>query len=311
MGKLATFIKLATVLVLGGGTLGSVVAVSASQDTKPLEVEAVTMQNTKARLWVGYDKDNPFFDWYSSDDGDKREIVLWIHKNINDSSQGEKVYKLDLNGGSFWNSSEPNYGKHYGWRRYDFFDIDSICVIENWYMTIQKFQNGAWCYGLPTVRLDSFNINEIFYIWGDGSKVESGNVSKTSSEFCGKVLESYYTCSDSDVNGYNAFDTMNKTFFVDERGFTKYEGSLSEVVIDDYDYKDGNYNYDLDQKTINIDCQTKYNTLKAMHAAANGSATGYLDVTDNSMSITITFSVVGISAIIGFVILHKKRKIEL
>lgn len=118
MGKLATFIKLATVLVLGGGTLGSVVAVSASQDTKPLEVEAANSETVRIYAVLKGDWDNR-----DSNDQNLMYMHTWTDGGAGSDWPGYKMTRILGK-----NSIDPILGY---WSGLFYLDISASLLGEN------------------------------------------------------------------------------------------------------------------------------------------------------------------------------------
>ena len=118
------------------------------------------------RIWIGYDKYNPFYSYAT-------QMKLWIHSASSGGS--EKVYTLSSNGGTFYNTSEEgnttsdsNVDKvdseteHSGHRRYDYFDIDTSCFTQSWYLTVQKFEGNTWKGSTNSFQLTTDNANKCY-----------------------------------------------------------------------------------------------------------------------------------------------------
>ncbi len=131
------------------------------------------------------------------------------------------------------------------------------------------------------------------------------------------VLTSYYTCLDSDVNGFMAFPELKRNFIVtdDERWIVN--GDLGSVEIKDYGYVPGTesyedfYNGDKGE-AITTNAWEKYSTMESLYEKATAPAAGaptILGENGNDLTIAIA-SIVGamLLGVGAYFFLRKKKE---
>lgn len=214
MGKLATFIKLATVLVLGGGTLGSVVAVSASQDTKPLEVEAAGATNS-VRVYCVVKGG-----WLKNDNA----IDPFIHTD-----------KYDWNNSPRMNRILEDY--HSGLYYYDIPSDASVIVFKGWNNSVGDDYK-SFDVQLKDIYNPSTNTYKAVYLEEHGYGTRNftlGGLPMNSAQAAEFLTHKYIdTCSDSKASGYNAYDQLNALVFKTstlDRGYVVDDGSEYAATI--------------------------------------------------------------------------------
>jgi hypothetical protein len=131
--------------------------------------------------------------------------------------------------------------------------------------------------------------------------------------FIEKVLEGYLSCSNSAVNGYNAFPQMELTFFKKADKTTwKIDGDLSAISVWDYTGT-GTSGYGSDKGTgTTVTGWQKFSRLSYEYAANNPSeATHIFDnvgySSENRVLLIVLVSIIGLTSIAGLYILKKKR----
>ena len=268
-------------------------------ETKAAYSQGDVVDKDKARIWIGYDTNNPFYSYADADTG----IRLWIHSTSSGGS--ENVYGRIT--GTFNNSAEGN-------KRYDYFDVDISNYTNQWYMTVQKFQNNAWKGQTNPIQLKASNAFQVYYVWGDWAwdqtqgTVSPGTIDSVDAGLAAKALGGIHTCSDSAVNGYKAFASYDSTF-VHNGDAWKTVGNISDYELNDFANGDTSYS---GSKTKVINAYDKYTAVQALYGS-NGASLGKInsEIISNNAPMTaavITLSVASITAIGGYFFLRKRKQ---
>ena len=294
--------------------VGAFAGFSASKDAKVEKADAYSqgsvIANNKARLWVGYWMNNPFFSYADADTG----IRLWIHGGANNVN---KIYgTID---GTFVNQAEydGSHTEHYeGHSRYDYFDVDLSDYTDGCYVNIQKFQNGAHKSTSKSIQLSASNAFKVLFVhddWAwdsiDGSKgtVTAEVISAVDAGLAAKALGGMHTCSSSNINGYNAFPNYNSTFVMNGENW-KTSGNLSDFTVDDYATKDTSYSGSASTET---NAYTKYVYVEEMYKTGGNPSfapiVGTIASNSNNTTAIILASSVALVGATGFIFLKKKR----
>lgn len=154
--------------------------------------------------------------------------------------------------------------------------------------------------------------SEMLFVGNDWTSFSHGIINENTStkvEFLKYVLEGYLTCSNSAVNGYNAFLKMDLTFFKKADGSTsRVSGNLNSVIISDFQLKS---EYSGTKGTYTIDGQTKYDRMHAEYLAQTGSA-GFIEISNsngsNNYVLIISISVISLTILSAFYLITRKRK---
>ena len=198
-----------------------------------LDSKYTVIAKDKVRVWIGYDKDNPFYSYADANTG----IRLWIHSTSSGGS--EKVYGTI--GGTYNNLAEDS-------RRYDYFDVDAVHYTNKWYLTVQKFQDNTWKAQTNPIQFSSENVGKVYYIWGDWAwdktqgTVAASSVapSKCDTGFANLAICGLHTCSTGNYNNYNGYGAITNY------KSTFYDNIVSGLSLDDWyvnDYADGDTSY--------------------------------------------------------------------
>ncbi len=289
-----------TLAFLGLGVVGSASFINKNSyhEARAAYSQGSVIANDKARIWIGYDTSNPFYSYADANTG----IRLWIHSTSSGGS--EEVYGTIT--GTFNNSAESN-------RRYDFFDVDLAHYTNQWYMTVQKFQDGNWKGQTNPIQLKANNAFQVYWVWGDWSwnntagTVAAGSIDSVDAGLAAKALAGMHSCSSSSINGYNAFANFNSTFVKNGNDW-KTVGNLSDYEITDF--ANGNTSYTGSPNTT-INAYTKYEYVQSMYNGAGSSANNALRILNQSGSTTtiiVIVSLIGITAIGGYLFLKKKEE---
>lgn len=153
--------------------------------------------------------------------------------------------------------------------------------------------------------------NKVLYVgdgW-DGATLTTGIISddkEIPAAFAKHVLEGYLTCLASEINGYGAFPEMSRTFFKKDGGEFKIVGLLDEVDLDDYGPTDTTY---AGSRVVGVtDAYTKYQKMEVLYLASlGGSGAPGIFAKNNSITIVILISVIGITSLAALYFLRKKK----
>ena len=245
--------KIMTALLIGGAS--SVAAVATIGYQGSLNKTEASVSTGTFRFWLATDLDNSFkHAGYTP--------KLWFHTGSgnDDSNKGKEVLVVGETG-NWDNQCEKGYNGTEA-RRYYYFDIGTE-VIGN-YLTIQWFEGGYWKGQGKAVQFTTDNIGKVCYFWGDYSNSSFGEIGKADAGLAAKALEGLLTCSDSKINGYNAFPTIRDTF-IKNGGNWKLEGNLGGNTILD-SASSGDYG-DASKKNVSVDAWDKYQALEAQYNA--------------------------------------------
>ncbi len=298
--------KLRLITMLSAFTLAAAGALGLNLRNKntALSADAVYSQgsviaNNKARIWIGYDSQNPFYSYADESTG----IRLWIHST---SAGGtEQVYGTIT--GTFNNSAESN-------RRYDYFDVDLAHYTNGWYMTVQKFQNGAWKAQTNPIQLSSSNACKVYWVWGDwawdstAGTVAAGSIDSVDAGLAAKALGGLHTCSSSNINGYNAFANYDSTFVHNGENW-RTVGNLSDYTLDDFANGDTSYS---GSAANTVNAYDKYAKLQSLSAGRGSNSSKVLyDFSKNSnLTVAIVIvSLVSVTAIGGYFFIKRRKSI--
>lgn len=255
--------------------------------------------NDKARIWIGYDTGNPFYSYADDSTG----IRLWIHSTSSGGS--EKVYGTIT--GTFNNNAQSN-------RRYDYFDVDLSVYTNQWYMTVQKFQDGNWKCQTNPIQLKAANAFQVYFVWGDWAwdktqgTVGAGAIDSVDAGLAAKALGGMHTCSSSAINGYNAFANFESTFVKDGESW-KTVGNLSDYSLTDYATGDTSYS---GSAATTINAFTKYQYAENMYTTGGhptlSAATIAMSKNDTSNLVIVIVSSSALLAATAFLFYHKKKE---
>lgn len=286
--KVLLGISLAATGVTSAVALGVVSSNKANERVQLAEAETYSqgavIANDKARIWIGYDNERPFYDSADANTG----IRLWIHST--EDGQGGEALVYGTITGTFNNGAEFN-------RRYDYFDVDLSVYTNEWYMTVQKFQYNNWKAATNPIQLTATNAFKAYYIWGDwawdqtAGTVSPGAITNVDAGMAAKALGGIHTCSSSAINGYNAFPNFNSTFVMNGESW-KTTGNLSDYTIDDF--ADGDTSYSGSAATT-TNAYDKYVAVQSLYNKANPSLSSRAIVAPEKHNATMGI-VVGVSA---------------
>ncbi len=308
MKSLKTILGIALATATFGGTIaaGAVAFNTSTSGTRIAEAEGEYSQgdviaNNKARIWIGYDTANPFYSYADANTG----IRLWIHSTSSGGS--EKVYGTIT--GEFKNSAESN-------RRYDFFDVDLAHYTNQWYMTVQKFQNNAWKAQTNPIQLKAANAFQVYFVWGDWAwdktqgTIGPGSIDSVDAGLAAKALGGMHTCSNSNINGYNAFPNFNSTFVKDGDNW-KTTGNLGDYSVNDFANGDTSYSGSASTTT---NAYTKYEYVETMYTTGGtGSSSRIIGISNKNNAALIVIVSVGGIAMASFATLlfiRKKKEVK-
>ncbi len=299
MGRLATFIKFATVLVLGGGTLGSVVAVSASQDTRAIEVEAAqprdkfvrTTESTYETMRI-YVHNSNAGNWTSA--GAKTYVRAWGFET------SAYVYATE------WFSFRDN-GKEI-WLGYA--DIPIDCSGFQLVRVDPNNESNIWNYGPDVKNTNSefistkiYSLKEYGWTWS----YEDINFSSIPSNFAKILMEGYETCLENKLNGYLAYNALENKFFSKMSSTVK-----SSTLNAEYDYSEyvhnGNSYVGLEKKTTNMTIGDKINQMGIMYEHTTNSSLTNLVIDSYELSQILVLVIAGISISVFGIAIHLKKK---
>ena len=262
--------------------------------------------NDKARIWLGFDTSNPFYSYADPSTSDANStglnggLKLWIHSTSSGGS--EKKYNLS---GNFTNNAQS--------RRYSYCDVDLSVYTNQWYMNVQKFQNGNWKCSTNAVQLKATNACQVYYIWGDWAwdktqgTISPGSIDSVDAGLVAKALGGIHSCSSSNVNGYNAFPNFNSTFVKNGNNW-KTVGNLGDYTVTDF--ADGNTSYSGSPATV-TNAYTKYEFVQSQYNANSGNGTlsplSVIGASENNSMLVIAFSTIAIASVSGYFFIRKKR----
>ena len=244
--------------VIATGTLGGVVASEvADRSLLAANAQVDTSSSTygNVRFWISSDPNNSL--------GDSFFPKIWFHgyQNIDFATDVNCTFTVI-------NESENN-------RKYWYIDVPYVEGLENATGTVQIFNsNGNYDKDSGSFTVSEF-LNKIVFIWEDWSKASIGGCSSTNVNVAALALAGLYTCSGSEINGYNAIETLSETWIWNdydarESGGSanwKTSGRLSDVYCQDYadgaDWKDS-----ATPRNTNVNAQSKLDALVALHEAS-------------------------------------------
>lgn len=261
------------------------------------------INNDKARIWIGYDTSNPFYDYADADTG----IRLWIHSTSSGGS--ELVYGTIT--GTYNNAAESN-------RRYDYFDVDLSVYTNQWYMTVQKFQNNGWKGATNPIQLKSDNAFKVYFVGDDWAwdktqgTITPDVISSVDARLAAIALCGIHNCSPSAVNGYNAFSNFNSTF-VKNGDAWRTVGNVSDYFL--LDFASGDSSYSGGKSNI-VNAYDKYVFVQNMYASGGASGLSAIrfgliaNVNDNNntLLIVIVASILAVVAVGGYFFLKRKNE---
>lgn len=298
--------KVGLIKLLVGLTLVASGAFAVGSGLSHKKVESVNAEysqgsviaNDKARIWIGYDTSNPFYSYADDNTG----IRLWIHS----TSSGGSELVFGTISGTFNNSAQSN-------RRYDYFDVDLSVYTNQWYMTVQKFQDGNWKGQTNSIQLTSSNACMVYFVWGDwawdstAGTVAAGSIDSVDAGLAAKALGGLHTCSSNNINGYNAFANYDSTFVHDGENW-KTSGNLSDYELTDF--ATGNTSYTGNPATT-VNAYTKYQNIQSMYTTGHLNSSRLLSqnlTTNKNTWIIIIVCLVSVSAIGGYFFIKKRRE---
>lgn len=217
--------------------------------TQPISLRAVWKSNTisvvpsdKIRIWVAYDYNNSIGIDSLLYSGLGNTCKLWLHDG---ESSGTTYSLLVEPSGTYYNTGEnihdtnlPNCP-----RRYDYFDIPRIYFDNEYYVTVQKFNDaGVWQAQTSNAAHLSSTDNYSFKVlylncaldygvkkWWFNSVTQGYGLAATDAMFAALGLAGMHTCDDDLMNGYGGYSKWRATFLQDVS-----ESSLSAYIITDF-----------------------------------------------------------------------------
>lgn len=165
-------------------------------------------------------------------------------------------------------------------------------------------------------------IADITYSVGDNNKVlkvDNDNVSwslskgpisgRVYSTFFAKVLEGYLTCSDSSVNGYMAFGSIDSNFLprTGEPAVWNMEGTLSGQLIADYENEVA-YVSGTRETTAATDAFDKYSRMQSLFIANEPESRQSYTPASTNIGVVIIISVLSLTSLAGFYFLKTKKQ---
>ena len=317
MKSLKTILGIALATATFGGAIAAgAVAFNASNDgVRAVEAEGEYSQGSviakdKARIWIGYDTGNPFYSYADPNTSDANSsglnggIKLWIHST--ESGGSEKIYNLS---GNFENGAQSN-------RRYSYCDVDLSVYTNEWYLTVQKFQGGNWKCQTTSIQLKASNAFQVYFIWGNWAwdktqgTVGAGSIDSVDAGLVAKALGGMHTCSNSNINGYNAFPNFNSTFVKNGDNW-KTSGNLGDYSVDDFANGDTSYSGSASTTT---NAYTKYEYVETMYkTGGTGSSSRVIGISNKNNAVLIVIASVGGIAMASFATLlfiRKKKEVK-
>ena len=305
MKKRNLFLTLGLALTLGAGVAGGLSlnrGETKEVGAEPSATQGNVIASNQARVWIGYDTNNPFYSYADANTG----IRLWIHS----TSEGGDEHVYGTITGTFNNVAEGN-------KRYDYFDINISDYTNGWYMTVQKFQNNAWKGATNPIQLSASNAFKVYYVHGDwawdktqgtvaagavGGDTETNTVD---AGFAVKALGGMLSCSSSNINGYGAYANFNSTFVKNTLEQWKTKGNMNEQTL--LDYSNGDTSYTGSKNNL-IDGYTKYQFVQTKAGASNSFY--FVPTTNNTnMFIPIAIiSIVGLTSVVAGIVVIRRRK---
>ena len=245
------FIALASLAVMGAGCLAVTAGVTANQSTQ-LSLNAETINDTVGylRLWLSSDNNNKL-------SGKGNRVRAWFHENNSDIALGEGTAYFSSN--TLINIHESNANPN---REYYYVDVklpENRSVIGT-YLTVETIKDTGEIatYTDPVLIDNATKLSQVMYIYSaygqrDCSQSAFGSLNWGTPELAAKALEGLQTCSSSDINGFNAFPTLSKTFFLNDTEW-KITGDLGGETIMDYASID---DYATGERTIEVNAYQK------------------------------------------------------
>lgn len=245
--------KIMTALLIGGAS--SVAAVATIGYQGSLNKTEASVSTGTFRFWLATELNNSFGRW-------GYVPKLWFHTGSgnDDSNKGKEVLVVGETG-NWDNQWEKGYNGTEA-RRYYYFDI-STKAIGN-YLSVQYWKDGNFVGQGDAVQFTAENVGKVCYFWNDYKGSSFGQIGTADAGLAAKALEGLLTCSDSKINGYNAFPTIRDTF-IKNGGNWKLEGNLGGNTILDY-ASSGDYG-DASKKNVSVDAWDKYQALEAQYNA--------------------------------------------
>ena len=162
------------------------------------------------------------------------------------TTAGEKIYKMD----AVLNADDSLY--------YWYLDIP---LTASGIQFVRVGYDEHTIYNYAVYMTDIYG-NGVYYIndqtEGSDQKVSFGAVDNPSTAFFGKVFETFLTCSNSDKNGFGAYDGLYNHFY--SKLTSSEKSALSSVIINDY--ADGDTSYS-GTKSRSTDLATKWALFEA------------------------------------------------
>lgn len=144
-----------------------------------------------------------------------------------------------------------------------------------------------------------------FYALDDNDNGEGTHVNNN---FVAHMLYGYLTCSNSDINGYMAYGTLNARFDLDKRT------QVDDVTVYDFADKDhygsGRYGDKGDESGGNLEVKLgeKITAMKLAYEKTNNKQS-QLIINTPSMNTPIIISTLGLTTITGYYFLTRKKKV--
>lgn len=194
--------------VISTGTLGGVVASEvAGRSLLEANAEVDTTGNTygDVRFWFSSDPAAPL--------GNDYVPKIWFHNG------SDIDFAADLESTiSVWNSAE-NY------RQYWYVDVPYVQGLEDATGTIQVFHaNGEFNNESKSFTVSEL-LNKVVFIYQDWSKAGIAGCGRTDVNLAALALGGLYSCSGSEINGYNAIETLSETWIWNDYDLRETGGS--------------------------------------------------------------------------------------
>ncbi|MDD3938376.1 MAG: hypothetical protein PHU55_01295 [Bacilli bacterium] len=165
---------------------------------------------------------------------------------------------------------------------------------------------------VPEVAYSAGNNSEIWkvdYVSEAWSITKGAITQRIYNTFFAKVLEGYLSCSDSEVNGYMAFGSIDENFLprTGEPEVWNMEGDLAGNLIADYETQ-ANYDSGTREAVVSTDAFAKYEFMRVRYEGSSGAQidVGYFS-NDSYVALIIAIALIGLTSIAGLYILKKKR----
>ena len=243
------------------------------------------ISSSKARIWV--DRSGHYEDGYT--------WALKIGTTRYQPTGFEKALKLD----------ETND------RWFPYYDLPisvltgniSISIVNSFLKVVVEVPEVAYSAG------DNSVIWKVDYVSEAWSIAKGAITQRIYNTFFAKVLEGYLSCSDSEVNGYMAFGSIDENFLprTGEPEVWDMEGDLAGNLIADYETQ-ANYSSGTREETATTDAYAKYEFMRLKYEGSSGAQidVGYLD-NNSYFALIIATALIGLTSIAGLYILKKKR----